>query len=57
MPGGGSPVARALYHEPMHDDKQLSRLEAETRRLEQITRGSQRPLDIISAYDGLSISL
>lgn len=41
----------------MHDDKQLSRLEAETRRLEQITRGSQRPLDIISAYDGLSISL
>jgi ribonuclease BN (tRNA processing enzyme) len=46
-----------FHHEPMHDDKQLSRLEAETRRLEQITRGSQRPLDIISAYDGLSISL
>ncbi len=46
-----------FHHEPMHDDKQLSRLVAETRRLEQITRGSQRPLDIISAYDGLRISL
>jgi len=46
-----------FHHEPMHDDKQLSRLVAETRRLEQITRGSRPPLEIISAYDGLSISL
>ena len=46
-----------FHHEPMHDDKQLSRLLVETRRLEEITRGSQRPLEIISAYDGLSISL
>ena len=33
-----------FHHEPVHDDKQLSRLVAETRRLEQITRGSQAPL-------------
>lgn len=46
-----------FHHEPMHDDRQLSRLVAETRRLEQITRGSQPPLEIISAYDGLSILL
>ncbi len=46
-----------FHHEPMHDDKQLSRLVAETRRLEQITRASQAPLEIISAYDGLSIRL
>lgn len=46
-----------FHHEPIHDDKQLSRLVAETRRLEQITRGSRAPLEIISAYDGLSIAL
>jgi len=46
-----------FHHEPMHDDKQLSRLVAETRRLEQITRGSRQPLEIISAYDGLTIAL
>ena len=34
QPGG------LFHHEPMHDDKQLSRLEAETRRLEQITRAA-----------------
>ncbi len=46
-----------FHHEPTHDDKQLSRLAAETRRLEQITRGSRQPLEIISAYDGLSVAL
>jgi phosphoribosyl 1,2-cyclic phosphodiesterase len=46
-----------FHHEPVHDDKQLSRLVAETRRLEQITRGSGAPLEIISAYDGLTIDL
>jgi hypothetical protein len=46
-----------FHHEPVHDDKQLSRLVAETRRLEQITRGSRAPLEIISAYDGLTIEL
>ncbi|AXS79782.1 MBL fold metallo-hydrolase [Dechloromonas sp. HYN0024] len=46
-----------FHHEPVHDDKQLSRLVAETRRLEQITRGFRAPLEIISAYDGLTIDL
>lgn len=46
-----------FHHEPIHDDKQLSRLVAETRRLEAITRGSRAPLAIISAYDGLAIDL
>lgn len=46
-----------FHHEPVHDDKQLARLVAETRRLEQITRGSRPPLEIISAYDGLTLDL
>ncbi len=46
-----------FHHEPVHDDKQLSRLVAETRRLEQITRGSRQPLEIVSAYDGLILEL
>ena len=46
-----------FHHEPVHDDKQLARLVVETRRLEQITRGSHDPLEIISAYDGLTIDL
>jgi phosphoribosyl 1,2-cyclic phosphodiesterase len=46
-----------FHHEPVHDDKQLSRLLAETRRLEQITRGQNPPLEVFSAYDGLSIEL
>ncbi|WP_298393479.1 MBL fold metallo-hydrolase [Azonexus hydrophilus] len=46
-----------FHHEPIHDDKQLSRLLAETRRLEQITRGDRAPLEIVSAYDGLIVEL
>lgn len=46
-----------FHHEPAYDDKQLARIVSETRRLEQITRGSQTPLEIISAYDGLRIAL
>lgn len=46
-----------FHHEPIHDDKQLSRLLAETRRLEQITRGERAPLEIVSAYDGLIVDL
>lgn len=46
-----------FHHEPIHDDKQLSRLFAETRRLEQITRGERAPLEIVSAYDGLIVEL
>jgi phosphoribosyl 1,2-cyclic phosphodiesterase len=46
-----------FHHEPMHDDKQLSRLLSETRRLEEITRASHGPLEVISAYDGLTVTL
>ena len=46
-----------FHHEPMHDDNQLSRLFAETRRLEEITRHSHDPLEVISAYDGLTVNL
>lgn len=46
-----------FHHEPAHDDKQLSRLLAETRRLEQITRGDRPALDVVSAYDGLTLDL
>ncbi len=46
-----------FHHEPVHDDKQLARMVVESRRLEQITRGSRLPLEILSAYDGLTIEL
>lgn len=46
-----------FHHEPVHDDTQLSRLFAETCRLEQITRGDAPPLEILSAYDGLTVDL
>jgi phosphoribosyl 1,2-cyclic phosphodiesterase len=46
-----------FHHEPVHDDRQLARLATETRRLEQITRGGHAPLEIISAYDGLTVTL
>lgn len=46
-----------FHHQPVHDDQQLARLLAETKRLEQITRGDAAPLEIISAYDGLIVEL
>lgn len=45
-----------FHHEPVHDDKQLNRLLAETRRLEEISRDGHTPLDVISAYDGLTLT-
>lgn len=46
-----------FHHDPAHDDQQLSRLLKETQRLEQITRGANLPLAVVSAYDGLTIEL
>ena len=46
-----------FHHEPVHDDAQLDRLLAESRRFEEITRDGRAPLEIISAYDGLTIAL
>lgn len=46
-----------FHHEPVHDDMQLSRLLAESRRLEELTRGDRPPLAVVSAYDGLTLTL
>ena len=45
-----------FHHEPVFDDAALERLLAETRRLEEITRGGT-PLQVSAAYDGLEIDL
>lgn len=46
-----------FHHEPVNDDIQLCRLLDETRRLEEITREGRPPLEVISAYDGLTVDL
>ena len=46
-----------FHHEPVFDDAAIDGVLAETRRLEQITRGSAAPLQISAAYDGLEIGL
>jgi phosphoribosyl 1,2-cyclic phosphodiesterase len=45
-----------FHHEPAFDDAQLRQVLADTRRLEEITRGDLR-LEISSAYDGMEIDL
>jgi len=44
-----------FHHEPIYDDVQISRVLAETRRYAEIT--GEAPLEILSAYDGMEISL
>ena len=44
------------HHEPVFDDSAIEAMLAETRRLEEITRGAA-PLRISAAYDGLDIGL
>ena len=45
-----------FHHEPVFDDEAIEAVLAETRRLEEITRGAA-PLRISAAYDGLEIAL
>jgi phosphoribosyl 1,2-cyclic phosphodiesterase len=45
-----------FHHEPVFDDAAIDAVLAETRRLEQITRGAV-PLEVSAAYDGLDIDL
>lgn len=45
-----------FHHEPASDDETLAALHLETRRFEEITREG-RPLEILTAYDGLEIVL
>lgn len=44
------------HHEPVFDDSAIEAMLAETRRLEEITRGAT-PLRVSAAYDGLDIGL
>lgn len=46
-----------FHHEPAHDDEKIAHTLALTRRFEKITRQEQQAVEIISAYDGLDISL
>jgi phosphoribosyl 1,2-cyclic phosphodiesterase len=45
-----------FHHEPTYSDNQIERVLQETRRLEAITR-TENPLEIITAYDGLTVTL
>jgi ribonuclease BN (tRNA processing enzyme) len=45
-----------FHHEPVLDDAEIDTLLAETRRLEEITRGAS-PLRVSAAYDGMEIAL
>ncbi|TDU30896.1 phosphoribosyl 1,2-cyclic phosphodiesterase [Panacagrimonas perspica] len=48
----------ALYHhEPIFGDERIAEIEAETRRLEEITRAGRSPLQVTAAWDGLEIEL
>jgi phosphoribosyl 1,2-cyclic phosphodiesterase len=46
-----------FHHEPAHDDAQIARTLAETRRFEEITREGRPQLEVSAAYDGLEIAL
>jgi phosphoribosyl 1,2-cyclic phosphodiesterase len=45
-----------FHHEPANDDEAISRILAETRRLEEITRTGD-PMRVTAAYDGMEIEL
>lgn len=46
-----------FHHEPLYGDARIAEIEAETRRLEAITRGTRAPLRVTAAYDGLELAL
>jgi phosphoribosyl 1,2-cyclic phosphodiesterase len=46
-----------FHHEPVHSDEAIERILAETRRFEEITRGTKTPLIVSAAYDGMEIAL
>ena len=45
-----------FHHEPVFDDAAIDAVLAETRRLEEITRGPTR-LQVSAAFDGMEIAL
>jgi phosphoribosyl 1,2-cyclic phosphodiesterase len=44
-----------FHHEPVYDDARIARVLVETRRYAEVT--CEAPLDIVSAYDGMEITL
>jgi phosphoribosyl 1,2-cyclic phosphodiesterase len=46
-----------FHHEPVFDDEAIDAVLAETRRLEEITRGVAAPLRVTAAFDGMEIEL
>jgi phosphoribosyl 1,2-cyclic phosphodiesterase len=46
-----------FHHEPIFDDARIARIEAETRRFEEITRENYPPLRVTAAWDGLELPL
>ena len=46
-----------FHHEPVFDDAAIDAVLAETRRLEEITRGAAAPLRVSAAFDGMEIEL
>lgn len=44
-----------FHHEPVFGDDRIAAIEADTRRLEEITRDDHLPLRVIAAYDGLEL--
>lgn len=46
-----------FHHEPIHDDATLGRILDQTRRYEEINRGGARPLEVVTAHDGLVLDI
>ena len=46
-----------FHHEPMFSDERIAAVEAESRRLERITRESGPPLAVLAAFDGLELDV
>ena len=46
-----------FHHEPVFGDARIAQLEADTLRLEKITRGDHASLQIMAAYDGMELML
>ncbi len=46
-----------FHHEPSFSDARIAQMEAESQRLEAITRGSRAPLLVRASYDGMEVPL
>ena len=44
-----------FHHEPAYNDQRIAQVLNETVRYEELSRAGQRPLEVISAYDGLEL--